>query len=348
MAFGPRAVYVAAMADKILDLGFGFWGAKTLLSAVELKLFTRLGDRALTGLELTRELGLHDRANPDFYDALVALGMLERDGEGPGSRYRNTPDTATFLDETRPEYVGGILEMLNARLWTFWGDLTEGLRTGQAQNEVKTTGAPLFEALYRNPESLEQFLRGMRGVSAGNFRAFAEKFDFSTRRTMCDVGGATGQLSVAVASRHRHMKCHTVDLPPVAPIATRWVEEAGLSDRVTVGVVDFFRDSFPEADVVTMGMILHDWNLETKQMLIAKAFDAVPKGGAFVVIEHLIDDARRQNAFGLLMSLNMLIETGDGFDYTGADFDRWCREAGFARTEVLPLTGHASAAIAHK
>ncbi len=151
-----------------------------------------------------------------------------------------------------------------------------------------------------------------------------------------------------VAKHHPHMAVRTTDLPAATEIATRKVAEAGLSERVKAEPIDFFADAIPPADVVTMGMILHDWNLEKKMMLIRKAYDALPKGGAFVAIENIIDDERRENAFGLMMSLNMLIEFGDAFDFTGADFDGWCREVGFERTEVIHLGGPASAAVAYK
>src|SRR5580765_5242587 len=151
-----------------------------------------------------------------------------------------------------------------------------------------------------------------------------------------------------VAAANPHMRCVSFDLPKVMPIATRRIQQAGLSARVTAGTCDFFADPLPKADVITMGMILHDWNLEKKKVLIRKAYDALPQGGAFVVIEALIDDARRENAFGLMMSLNMLIEFGDAFDYSGADFAGWCREAGFKKFEVIPLAGPSSAAVAYK
>ena len=335
--------------SQIMQIGMGFWGSRTLLSAVELELFTRLGEReGMTAAEIRETLGLHARAVPDFSDALVALGMLERDGDGPEAVYRNTPETGAFLDKNQPTYMGGILEMAGSRLYGFWGELSEALRTGQPQNEIKETGEPMFAKLYAAPERLEQFMGAMAGVSAGNFKAFAEGFDFSRHKTLLDAGGATGQLSCMVAAAHPHMTCTSFDLPAVQPIAERMIAKAGLSDRVTAVSGDFFADAFPRADVVTMGMILHDWNLEKKKQLIAKAYDALPTGGALVAIEALIDDARRENAFGLLMSLNMLIEFGDAFDYTGADFDGWCREAGFARTEVMPLAGPSSAAIAWK
>jgi O-methyltransferase domain len=97
-----------------------------------------------------------------------------------------------------------------------------------------------------------------------------------------------------------------------------------------------------------MGLVLHDWNLDRKMQLIRAAYEALPEGGAFVAIENLIDDARRENAFGLMMSLNMLIEFGDAFDYTGADFAGWCTEVGFSDIEIIPLAGPSSAAIAYK
>ncbi|HWH43599.1 MAG TPA: methyltransferase [Thermoleophilaceae bacterium] len=334
--------------SQILQVGMGFWPSKTLLSAVELELFTELGSESMTAAEIGERLGLHERGIFDFLDTLVALGMLERDGTGADGRYGNTQEGAAFLDKASPTYVGGLLEMCNARLYGFWGDLTEALKTGKPQNEIKHTGKPMFEELYSDPARLEQFMGAMKGISLGNFHALAESFDFSRYETACDVGGATGQLSMILARRHPHLRCTTFDLPVVAPIAERSVAEAGLSDRVTVAAGDFFADPLPTADVITMGLILHDWNLEGKRKLIGAAYDALPEGGAFIVIENLIDDERRQNAFGLMMSLNMLIEFGDAFDYTGADFAGWCKEAGFRDTEVIPLTGPASAGVAYK
>ncbi len=334
--------------SRIMEVGLGFWPAKTLLSAVELGVFTKLGGDSMTGEELQEQLGLSARANPDFFDALVALKFLERDGDGPEARYRNTAETGAFLDSNTPGYIGGMLEMANARLYRFWGDLTEALRTGSPQNEIKHTGASMFQELYSQPERLEQFMGAMTGLSAANFRTFADKFDFSRYQTLCDVGGATGQLSMIVAERATHMRCVSADMPAVTAIAERKIAAAGLADRVSARSVDFFTEPLPRADVITMGMILHDWNLEKKMHLIKAAYDALPAGGAFVVIENLIDDARRENVFGLLMSLNMLIEFGDAFDFTAADFFKWCRKVGFRRTEVIPLTGPASTGVAYK
>ena len=334
--------------SHIMQVGMGFWASKTVLSAVELELFTRLGDQSMTGQAIGEQLGLHPRAIADFLDTLVALRFLDRDGDGSDGRYRNTPETATFLNKQRPTYVGGLLEMANARLYRFWGDLTEALRTGEPQNEIKHSGDSMFAELYSNPARLEQFMAAMQGASLGNFHALAETFDFSKYETVCDVGGATGQLCAILATRHPHLRCTSYDLPAVAPIAEKSIAAAGLSDRVTVASGDFFADPLPGADVITMSLILHDWNLDRKMHLIRAAYEALNEGGALIVIEFLIDDARRENAFGLMTSLNMLIEFGDAFDYTGSDFAGWCREVGFRQIEVRPLAGPASAAIAYK
>jgi predicted O-methyltransferase YrrM len=348
-AAAGAAVNVPAITpEKILEVGFAFWPSKVLLTAVELDVFTTLGARSMTGAELRRVLGLHPRGIYDFFDTLVALGFLEREGDGPGGKYRNTASTAQFLDRNQPGYIGGMLEMLNARLFGYWNDLGTALKTGRPQNEVKHSQQPLFEALYSDPARLEQFMSAMRGISTPNFQALAEKVDFSKFRTLCDVGGATGLLSTLVAQRHPHLQCISFDLPEVEPIARRWIARDGMADRVTAVSGDFLKNPLPRADVITMGMILHDWNLDKKKHLVRLAYAALPPGGAFIAIENLIDDARRQNAFGMMMSLNMLIEFGDAFDFTGADFWNWCREAGFKRYEVVHLGGPCSAAIAYK
>lgn len=334
--------------SAILQTAFSFWGSKVLLTAVEVGLFTTLAGRRLTGTELVKELQFHPRANPDFFDALVAMKFLDREGDGPEAKYFNTPEGATFLDAANPRYIGGILVMLNARLFKFWNDLPEALRTGRPQNEAKHGQKGMFEELYSDLPRLEQFMGAMTGLSRINFEAFAEKFDFSNFRTLCDVGGATGLLSIEVAKRHPHLTCTSFDLPVVEPIAKKHIAAAGLASRVRTASGDFFKDQLPKADLITMGMILHDWNLEKKMQLIRSAYDALPSGGALVAIEALIDDARRENVQGLLMSLNMLIEFGDAFDYSGADFRRWCGEVGFTRFEIIHLAGPSSAAVAYK
>ncbi|MPR36850.1 methyltransferase [Salmonirosea aquatica] len=334
--------------DHIMKIGMGFWASKTLLTAVKMDLFTKLGEDSLSREELQQSLGLHPRSSADFFDALVSLGLLHRNGKDWEEKYCNTLETSIFLVRTSPAYVGGILEMANDRMYGFWGNLEEGLRTGQPQNEIKQTGKSGFEAIYAQSDVLEQFLNGMAGAQVGNFMALANAFNFGAYRSLCDIGGANATLSICLVQSHPHLQCLSLDLPPVAPIAARNVEQAGLTGKIQIGALDFLTQPFPAAEVITMGNILHDWNLETKKMLIRKAYEALPENGALVVIENIIDDQRRENTFGLLMSLNMLIETEGGFDYTYADFNEWATEAGFHSTTKVPLAGPTSAVIAYK
>ncbi len=329
--------------DHILQLGLGFWGSKTLLSALELGLFTELARGPKNGEALRTALGLHARSSRDFFDALVALGMLDRKGD----KYRNTPETDLFLDRNKPSYVGGILEMANARLYGFWGSLTEGLRTGTAQNEAKT-GGNLFEAIYGTPEKLKGFLQAMTGLSTGAGRAMAAKFPWKKYQTFVDVGGAQGGVAVQLALAHKHLRGGNYDLAVVGPIFEEYVRSFKLEGRLKFQSGDFFKDPIPSADVIIMGHILHDWNLEEKRALVKKTYDALPKGGVYIVHEAIIDDDRRKNAFGLLMSLNMLIETPGGFDYTAADCRKWMKEAGFKSSRVVPLIGPDSMVIGIK
>ncbi len=331
--------------EHILQTGFAFWPAKTLLTAVELGLFTELAKHPLGLLELRNRLGLHPRSAQDFFDALVALGFLERSAEGI---YSNTPATDLFLDQRKPSYVGGILEMANQRLYHYWGHLTEAIRTGRPQNETRDGSMPTFEALYADPARLRAFLAAMSGISRTSNQLIARKFPWANYKTYADIGTAQGDLAVQIAAANPHLQGLGFDLPEVAPIFEEYVEAHNLSARLKFQPGDFFKHLLPKTEVITMGHILHDWGLPAKQMLIRKAYDSLPKDGALIVYESIIDDDRRHNAFGLMMSLNMLIETIDGFDYTAADCQKWMHEAGFRRTEVHHLIGPDSMVVAYK
>ncbi len=330
--------------DHILQTGFAFWSSKTLLSAVEMELFTELAKHPGDLATLQGRLGLHPRGARDFLDALVALGFLLRSEDGI---YRNTPDTEVFLDKTKPSYIGGIMEMANHRLYPFWGSLTAGLRTGEAQNESKNGQDP-FVALYADPARLREFLRAMSGVSRGANLAIAQQFRWADYRTCADIGTAQGDLITQITLAQPHLQGIGYDLPEVGPVFEDYIAANGLSGRVRFAGGSFFTDDLPKADVLLFGHILHDWDLPTKRMLLAKAWAALPPGGAVVVYDAIIDDDRKQNAFGLLMSLNMLIETPGGFDYTGSDCIGWMREAGFKDCRVEHLTGPDSMVIGIK
>jgi hypothetical protein len=237
--------------------------------------------------------------------------------------------------------------MANARLYRFWDSLTDALRTGRPQNEAKT-GGDFFAALYQDQTRLRQFLHAMTGLSMGAAAVIAAKFPWGRHHTVIDIGAAEGCLPVQLALAHPHLTGGGFDLPAAGPAFDDYVAASGLAGRLRFYPGNFFTDPLPSADVLVMGHILHDWSLDEKLTLLRKAYDALPEGGALIVYESIIDDERRANTFGLLMSLNMLIETPSGFDYTAADCRSWMAETGFRDTYAEPLTGPDSMVVGIK
>jgi hypothetical protein len=317
-----------------------FQRAKVLLSAVELSLFSELARGSLDAEVLRRRLGLDVRGARDFFDALVALGLLDR----RHGRYSNTPETDLFLDRTKPSYVGAWLERANDQGYPSWGSLTEALRTGQPQTETQGS----FALTYGDPARLRGALEAMTGHNLGVAKAVSRKFSWGEYRTFIDVGTAQGALPVQVALAHRHLSGGGFDLPPVGSFFEEYVASFGLGDRLRFYAGDFFTGPLPPADVLVMGHVLHDWSLDQKRALLDKAYQALAPGGALIVYDYLIDDQRRENASGLLMSLNMLVNTVEGFDYTGADCLTWMREVGFSEPYVEHLGGPQSMVIGTK
>ena len=329
--------------DRLVELGYAFRGARALLSAVELGVFTALAESAFTGDDLQQRLGLAERGAHDFFDALVALGLLHRDDLG---RYSNAPDADLYLDSRKGTYIGGFFENLEAREYVMWRSLTTALRTGKPQTGIEAKEH--FGNLYSDPQRLDSFMRGMTGVTLTVAQALASRFPWQDYKAVVDVGTAQGCLPVQIALAHPHIKGGGFDLPMLSATFDAYVGRYGLTDRLHFFPGDFHADPLPAADVLVMGRVLHNWDLTTKKMLLKKAYAALPAGGSVIVYERLIDDGRRASSAGLLSSLNMLIMTAGGFDFTAADCIGWMREAGFRDMRFEPLVAGHSMIVAKK
>jgi O-methyltransferase domain/Dimerisation domain len=333
----------AVTPDRIVKLGYAYREAKTLLSAVELGVFTALAEGPLDLDRLRNAIGIDQRGARDFLDTLVALGLLDRDHAG---RYANTPETALYLDRRKLTYIGGELEFLNAPLYASWDWLTSALRTGKPQTVTGSAG--MYPTRYADRTARDTFARAMTAGSLAAARSLAVKFPWEGYKTIVDVGAAQGCVPVQIAQVHPHIIGGGFDLPAVKPLFESYVQEHGLADRLRFHPGDFFQDALPNADVLVMGRVLHNWDLATKKMLLKKAYDALPRGGVLIVYERLIDDARRVNAAGLLASLNMLVMTAGGFDFTAADCIAWMRETSFRDMRVEPLAAEQSMVVGFK
>jgi hypothetical protein len=325
--------------EAIMQLTRAYAGSKALVSAVELGLFTALADGPLTGEALRAKLGLQPRGTSDWLDALVSLGMLQRDGD----RYANTAAPDLYLDETKPTYLGGMVIGMAADT-AHWDSLTAALRSGRPQID----GDQDFLDQYHDPASFVEFMHQMTGLSMASALAIAQKFPWQRYRTVIDVGAAEGCVPVQLALRHPQLTGGGFDLPAVRPAFESYVAAHGLTDRLRFYPGDFFTDPLPSADVLVMGHVLHNWGLDQKLELLDKAHRALPDGGALIVYESLIDDDRRTNTFGLLMSVAMLLVTHDGFDYTGTQCRSWMAQVGFRDSYIEPLGGPDSMVVGLK
>jgi hypothetical protein len=329
--------------EHIFKIAYAFREAKTLFSAVELGVFTALADGPMEYDSLRNRTGLHERGAHDFLDSLVALGLLYRQEDG---RYRNTPEADIYLSRCSASYVGGQIDHLNMREYPYWMFLTRALQTGHPQFADRPQGN--HGALCSNPAETETFAQTISRCTLAVARALATRFPWKDYNTVVDIGSAEGCLPVQIAQFHWHISGGGFDLAPVGPIFNAYVNNHGLSQRLRFYPGDFLVNPLPAADVLVMGRILHNWELPTKKMLLAKAYAALPPGGALIVYERLVDDDRKESKAGLLGSLNTLVMTENGFDYSASECFGWMKETGFERVWAEPLTADQSMVVGVK
>lgn len=332
--------------EHIIETAFGFQASKTLLTAVNLGVFDALSDNPKTLEEIEDELDLHPRSSEDFLDTLVALDILDR----KNGKYSNTPEAEILLVSGKKSYVGGLLEMANDRLYNFWDDLEKALKTGKPTNELEDHQKhPFKEAIYQNDKRLEQFVGAMTGLSMGTANILAENLPWENYQTVIDLGTSEGIVPKRIAEENNHIKAIGVDLPKVKPYFQKFINDSSASDRIKFETGDFLEDeTLPSGDVYILGHILHDWGLDQKKNILSKVYDAINQGGRIIIYGTLQDNERKENEMSLLMSLNMLIETPNGFDYTYNECISWLKEAGFKNPKIENLPGPESMITANK
>jgi hypothetical protein len=335
--------------EDIVQMGMSFWSSRLILSAVESGVFTELGNGPASERELADALGWHPRAAATALDALVAAGLLRRDKAG---RYANTIRSAMFLDRTKPSYVGGLMELSSKRLYGLWSSLDDLLRTGRPGAEEERGDNEFFSMLYRDPLALKGFLAGMTGISTGEVTLLAARFPWKRFRTFCDVGCAQGAFPVRVALTQRHLRGTGFDFPAVRPIFEEYVESFDLGGRLDFVEGDFLEGPLPRADVISFGHVFHGRNHEIRQELVAKAYAATPPGGAIIVYDAMIRSGlatnRGNNFMSLLSSLNIMMESREGYESSTAACAELLRAGGFTRIKVRHLVGPTSAVFGYK
>lgn len=331
-------------AKYLMDLGMSFAPARTILSALELNLFTVLHDKSLTADEIREELSLHPRFVRDFLDCLYALKVITREGKGTSAEYSNSKESQAFLSRSSDSYIGDFLALCANQVYELWCRLTDGLLTGKMQVGAKD----FYSQTFSKGERLDFFLKSMISFSGPSHKVFAETFSFKDYNSLLDLGGGVGRLCCYIAENHPHLKCTTFDLPLVEKAARKFVTSQGMQNVVEVKSGDIFTDDIGKPDIIIMSLLLHSFSLEQKKATIQKCYDALPEGGVAIAIEWLIDDKREKHIEGMMMSLNMLLCLGYAFDFTGSDYWSWAKEVGFKSYRVMKLEYPMFAAIVTK
>jgi hypothetical protein len=331
--------------QNILEKGMAFWSTRAVVAAVEFGVFTQLAAGPLSGQELMDNLAWQPQAAEPILDALVVLGLLRRDRAG---RYSNSLRTALFFDRAKPSYLGGLMGLPSRRLFNVWsglGDLLQTRRPGAAQERGDNEQ---FSALYRDPAALRSFLIGMTGMSTGEAALIAARFPWKRFRSFVDIAAAQGALPVHVALTHPHLTGASYDLAAVGPIFEEYVESFALSERIRFIPGDVHNGPLPTGHVICFGHVLHGYEETKRRKLIAKAYDAVPIGGAVIVYDAMIDPARPHNFASDLSSPNIVLETRAGFEATTTQCSDWLRAAGFVGVTTRHLIGPTSMVFGYK
>jgi predicted O-methyltransferase YrrM len=320
----------------LMELATSFWGFKTLAAATELELFTKLsGTKGTTSAGLAKTLAIAERPAEMLLTGCAALGLLKK----RGPRYVNSPMAERFLVRGAPQYFGGFIEMLDKRLYAGWGKLTEALRSNAPTTWDPGQHKSLFDGV--DPVMLEHFWQAMHSISSSTGDVLARTLDWKRFRRVLDVGGGSGALDIELCRRHRHLRATVYDLPFVVETAAANIERAGLTQRVSTIGGDFFADAaYPTGhDAILLSLIMHDWSEADDRRILQKCYAALPSGGAVMICELLVNEAKSGPAPAALMSLNMLIETTGGRNYTAGEYGAWLRDIGFRRIRTVRLAG---------
>lgn len=329
---------------SVLDLISAFRRSKTMFTAVSMGIFDRLEKGACDSGTLAQELGANQDALERLLDACVGLGLLER----LSASYTNSPVGEAYLTRSSPYTLTGYILYSDRALWGLWGNLESAIREG-TNRWGQTFGGkgPIFEHFFRTEEAQNDFLSGMNGMGALSSPAVIAAFDLSRFRRLVDLGGGTGHLALTACGQYPKLRGAVFDLAPVVKTAGKYVERSPDRGRIDLIAGDFFSDPLPEADLYSLGRILHDWSEPKIRTLLAKVWNSLPSGGALLVAEKLLNDAKSGPSSAIMQSLNMLVCT-EGKERTLAEYTALLSEAGFTTIEARVTNSPLDAMLAVK
>ncbi len=313
----------------VLDLLESFRRSKTMFAAVSLGIFDSLeaGSRSLD--ELAGTLKLNRDALERLLDACVTLQLLRRSGD----HYENAPEAARYLCKHSAARLTGYINYSNTVLWKLWGNLEDAIREGTNRWQ-QTFGwdGPIFSNFFRTEDSMREFLMAMHGYGLISSPHVVAAFDLSRFHRLVDLGGATGHLAIAACQRYPGLKAVVFDLPEAGLLAREIIGASPVADRIEIASGDFFVDTLPEADLYSVGRILHDWTEPKVLALLRRIFDRLPAGGALLIAEKLIAEDRVGPRWAHMQNLGMLLYT-EGKERTLTEYQTLLEQVGFSEVK---------------
>jgi SAM-dependent methyltransferase len=300
----------------VMAVARGFMRSRIILTAVELDLFTRIGDGTRTAGALAAGLGCDARALARVLDCCVTFGLLSKEGDA----YALAGEGATYSSR-HPETARPMLLHMS-RLWDSWSDLTEVVRQGPGAE--RRTMTPMDQ------ESRTAFIGAMHVIGRTLSEEIADSLDLGGFKRLLDVGGGSGTYTIAFLKKNPGMEGVIFDLKDVIPMAGDRLRNEGLLGRVELVAGDFYADELPKGcDLALLSAIIHQNGPQQNLELYKKIMRALEPGGSIVIRDHIMDASRTDPPEGALFAINMLVNTREGDTYTFEEVRGALAVAGF-------------------
>lgn len=322
------------LPEGIRKLASDFWASRALLTAVELDLFTTLGEEGCDVAKAADRMGTDRRATRMLLDALCALNLLDKSGQ----TYHNTTAAGRYLQRGQPDDAWAAV-MNRVNMWDRWSTLSECVREG----------SPMGMSNHAGPSSTQAYIAATHKIAALAAPPLVASLEIPEVRRVLDVGGGSGAYTVAVLRAHPGATGEIMDLPPVVRLASRYIREAGMEQRVTLRPVDFTVAPLGSGfDLVLLSYVMHLNSAELNKRLLARAFDALAPGGTLVINDYVLQSDKTLPRHAALYALNMLVTTHSGGVYSVDEYADWLLEAGFSQVRKVPLLGPTDVVSARK
>lgn len=313
----------------IVDLIEAFRRSKTMFTAVSMGVFDLLETGALPADQIAARTNSSSEGMERLLEACVSLGLLA----AANGMFRNTELAGTYLRRSSPHSLAGYIVYSDLALYPMWAHLEDAVREASPRWEQTFGGsATIFEHFFSTPEKMRAFLMGMHGFGVTTSPRVVRAFDLSRFHTLADLGGATGHLAIAAVEAWPKLRAVVFDLPKVIPFSQEQIAASHATGRIQTAAGDFFSDELPAADLFALGRILHDWPEEKIRLLLARIYRSLPRGGALLIAEKLLDEDRAGPVSAHMQSLSMLVCT-EGKERSLEEYRELLTAAGFSQVE---------------